>query len=712
MTGELDPIFKPRSIAVIGASRKKNTIGREVLENLVKHDFAGVVYPVNPKADVIYSIKAYPTVEDVPGDVDLAIISVPSRFVLEVMEACGRKGVKGAIIITAGFKETGEVGAELEEKVHDVAREHGIRVVGPNCMGVVNSEPDIRMNATFATANLPDGHIALISQSGAFGLIIFEHAESIGLGMSKFVSLGNRMDISSNDILEMLEDDEYTHLVLLYLESFGNPVRFISIARRLSKEKPIIAVKSGRTLAGARAATSHTGALAAMDIAVDALFEQCGILRAETIPNLFDFAQALAYQPLPKGKRVAIITNGGGPAIIATDAVIGNDLEMASFSEETMEKLRAVLAEEASLKNPVDMIAAAGPKEYRDAVRIVLEDEGVDGVIVIFVPPVASDPVAVANSISGSSASSGKPVLGCFMGSEGVARAVEELERNRIPSYKFPESAAMSLAAMYRYHMWRERPASDVKRFDVDNRSVRDIIDGREGYLDAPDVARLLEAYGFRMPGSGIVRTADEACAEADRLGYPVVLKALVVDRVHKSDIGGVKLDLRTSYEVKGGFYEILDSLKKAGIPEDDLVGVMVQRMVHGGKETIIGVVSDQMFGPLIMFGMGGIYVEVLKDVAFRIPPLTELDARELVKSIKGHVILEGIRGDPPSDIDATVEALQRVSQMVVENPEIIEMDLNPLIIMPEGKGVLALDARIRVEPRPDGEGPDRPEKV
>ena len=323
---------------------------------------------------------------------------------------------------------------------------------------------------------------------------------------------------------------------------------------------------------------------------------------------------------------------------------------------------------------------------------------------VIFVPPVASDPVAVAKSISESSASSGKPVLGCFMGSESVAHAVEELERNRIPSYKFPESAAMSLAAMYRYHKWRERPASGVKHFEVDTASIREMIDGREGYLDAQDVTRMLETYGFKMPESGIVKTADEACAEADRLGYPVVLKALVKDKIHKSDIGGVKLDLRTAYEVKGGFYEILDSLKKADIPEEDLVGVMVQRMVHGGKETIIGVVSDPMFGPLVMFGMGGIYVEVLKDVAFRIPPLTELDARELIESIKGHVILEGIRGDPPSDIDATVEALQRVSQMVVENPEIIEMDLNPLIIMPEGKGVLALDARIRVEPVPDGE--------
>lgn len=705
MSGELDPIFRPRSIAVIGASREENTIGREVLENLVKFGYTGVVYPVNPKADVIFSIRAYPSVEDIPDDVDLAVIAVPAAHVPDVMEACGRKGVGGAIIISAGFRETGPEGEERERRLAEIARQYGIRVIGPNCMGVLNTDPDIRMNATFAYTRLPAGQVALISQSGAFGLIIFEHTESIGLGMSKFISLGNRMDVTTNDLLEMLEEDEATRLILLYLESFGDPREFPTIARRISRKKPIIAVKSGRTIAGARAASSHTGALAASDVAVDALFEQAGILRADSIPTLFDYAQALAYQPLPKGDRIAILTNGGGPAIIATDAVVGAGLVMASFSGETIRTLESFLPPEASVNNPVDMIASAGPEEYRRAVAAILADEAVDALIVIFVPPIASDPVAVAKAVSEASVGIDKPVLGCFMGSERVAHAIEELERNRIPAYKFPESAARSLAAMRRYHRWTQRPVAEARTFDVDRARARRAIEGRTGFLDMGAVSELLGVYGITIPPFGIVRSPEDAWAEAERLGYPVVLKALVRGVTHKTDIGGVKLDLRTSYEVKGGFYEIIDSLERGGLdPEKDLEGVMVQRMVHGGKETIIGVVQDPMFGPLVMFGMGGIYVEVLKDVAFRIPPLTDLDARELVESIRGYPILKGIRGDPPSDVEATIDVLQRVSQMVVENPEIVEMDLNPFVIFREGEGTTVLDARIRVEPR-DREG-------
>ncbi|MCI0497555.1 MAG: acetate--CoA ligase family protein [Thermoplasmata archaeon] len=704
MSGSLDPIFRPRSIAVIGASRDQNTIGRAVVENLVKFGFTGIVYPVNPKAEVIFSIKAYPSVEDIPGDVDLAIIAVPARFVPEVMEACGRKGVKGAIIITAGFREMGADGMGRESALRDIVDRYGIRVIGPNCMGVLNTDPAIRMNATFAYTSVPEGNVALISQSGAFGLIIFEHTESMGLGMSKFISLGNRMDVGTNELLEMLERDERTNLILLYLESFGDPRQFPAIARRISRKKPIIAVKSGRTSAGAKAASSHTGAMAASDIAVEALFEQAGILRARTIPDLFDYAQALAYQPLPKGDRVAIITNGGGPAIIATDAVIGAGLKMAAFSDTTLAALRSFLPPEASTANPVDMIASAGPEEYRKAVAAALGDGGVDAVIVIFVPPIAADSVAVAKAISGASAGIEKPVLGVFMGSERVAHAVEELERNRIPPYKFPESAANSLAAMHRYAQWMRRPIGEPTAFPVDRDAVRRIIRGRSGYLGMEEVRDLLEAYGLRIPEFSIVRTKDEACAEAERLGYPVVLKALVRGITHKTDIGGIKLDLRTEYEVKGGFYDILESLREAGLDrEKDLIGVMVQRMVDGGKETIIGVVQDPLFGPLVMFGMGGIYVEVLKDVAFRIPPLTDRDAMELVESIRGYPILKGIRGDPPHDIPAAIDALQRVSQMVIENPEIVEMDLNPFLILPEGEGVTALDARIRVEPCDEG---------
>lgn len=694
----LEHIFSPRSIAVIGASRQRGTIGREILENLVNFGFTGVVYPVNPRAEVVFSMKCYQSVDEIEDDVDLAIVAVPARIVPEVLETCGHKGVKGAIIISAGFKEIGPKGAELEERIREIAQRYDIRVVGPNCMGVLNTDPNVRMNATFAPTLLPEGRVALISQSGAFGLIIFEYADSIGLGMSKFVSLGNRMDISSVDVLEVLEDDPQTDLILLYLESFGDPRRFTEVTRRISRKKPIIAVKAGRTHAGARAASSHTGAMAASDVAVDSLFEQCGILRADSIRSLFDYAMAFAYQPLPRGPEVAVITNGGGPGIIAADAVVSVGLKMAEFEQSTVDALRNALAAEASVKNPVDMIASAGPDEYRISVRTVLADPNVDAAIVIFVPPIATDPLEIAKAISESSADFEKPVLGCFMGSENVARGVEELERNRIPAYKFPESAAKSLAAMYRYYQYREKEVQSTITFDVDRPTVRSIIEySRDGYLSLEDAVKVLNSYGLRFPEYGIARSPDEAVRLASRISYPVVLKAIADGLVHKTDVGAVKLDLRTEYEVKGAYYEIVEALKRMGIDDEKFHGIAVQRMLHGGKETIIGVTTDPVFGPLIMFGMGGIYVEVLKDVVFRIPPVSNVDAREMIEAIRGHPILSGVRGEGPSDVDALIEAIQRVSQLVIENPEIQEMDLNPVMVMPEGQGIAVLDVRIKI---------------
>ncbi|HEX6911077.1 MAG TPA: acetate--CoA ligase family protein [Longimicrobium sp.] len=697
----LDAIFRPRSIAVIGASRKPNTIGYQILENLVRHGFAGAVYPVNPTADAVHSIRAYPSVEAIPDEVDLAVIVVPKQHVCGAAEACGRKGVRGLVVISAGFAEIGGSGVERQKQLVEIVRRYGMRLVGPNCMGVLNTAPDRSMNATFAPTMPPAGPVSFMSQSGAMGVTILDYAAEYGIGISQFASVGNKPDVSGNDLVQYWADDERTGVILMYLENFGNPRKFTQLAREITRKKPVIAVKSGRSVAGARAASSHTGALAGTDAATDALLRQCGVLRADTVEEMFDLAMAFSHQPVPRGNRVAIVTNAGGPGIIIADACEAHGLVVTELAEETRALLARHFPEEASLTNPVDMIASATPQSYRIAVEAVLADPNVDAVVATFVPPLGVRQEDVAEAIvSVAAGQTKKPVMAVLMGREGLPQGLAELNAAGIPGYRFPESGVRALAAMYRYRCWLERPAGEVRAFDVDREAAAGIIAGAraEGRakLSETEVMRVLEAYGIPVAPYAVATTADEAARVAAEIGYPVVAKVLSPRIVHKSDVGGVAVGLEDEAELRAAFGRMATEVPaRAGIGADEVEGVLVQKMVGRGKETIIGMTLDPQFGPVLMFGLGGIYVEALKDVVFRVQPVTDVDAREMVGAIRGAALLQGVRGEPASDLAAVEETIQRISQLVGDHQEIREMDVNPWMAFAEG-GV-AVDGRITV---------------
>jgi acetyl coenzyme A synthetase (ADP forming)-like protein len=698
----LDAIFRPQSIAVIGASRERGQVGREIIHNLIKYEFKGAVFPVNPRANTIYSMKCYPSVTAIPDPVDLAIIVVPARIVPAIMEECGKKGVRGAIIISAAFKEVGEKGSKLELEVAQICKKYGIRVVGPNCMGVINTEADVRMNATFAITMPIDGSIGLMSQSGALCGSILDYSMESNIGYSKFVSMGNKMDISANDLLEAWEHDEAIKIILMYIESFGNPRKFTRIARSVTRKKPVIAVKSGRTVAGARAISSHTGSLAEADIATDAVFHQCGVLRVTSIEDLLDLSKAFSSQPLPAGPRTAILTNAGGPGIMATDACISMGLEIAPLEERTRRTLREHLSEAAAINNPVDMLADGTPPMYEMALDALIHDKNVDACIVIFVHPLMTDAKDVVRSIKHAAARSDKPILGVIMSSEDE-RSLEEAGGARFPVYRFPESAAKALAAMYRYKQIQVRPEGKTHRFEVREDEARTIIEGAKAagrkWLSGSEVEGVLKAYGFEMPRSKLCRNAEEAIGAAAEIGYPVVMKMVSPDVLHKSDVGGVQSDIRNDNELQEAFEKMQTGFAKIreSNPSAKLEGVMVQEMVKAGRETIMGMTTDPNFGPVLMFGLGGVYVEVLKDVTIRVAPLTDADADEMIRSIKGFPILSGVRGEKPVDLEKLSEYLQRLSQMILDLSEIKEMDINPLAVFEKGKEFKVLDARIAI---------------
>jgi acetyl coenzyme A synthetase (ADP forming)-like protein len=697
----LDAILRPRSIAVIGASRKPNTIGYQILENLVRHGFAGAVYPVNPTANAVHSIRAYPSVEAIADDVDLAIIVVPKQHVCDAAEACGRKGVKGLVVISAGFAEVGGSGVERQKRLVEIVRRYGMRLVGPNCMGVLNTAPDVSMNATFAPTMPPSGPVAFMSQSGAMGVTILDYAKEYGIGISQFVSVGNKPDVSGNDLIQYWAGDERTGVILMYLENFGNPRKFTQLAREITRKKPIIAVKSGRSVAGARAASSHTGALAGTDAATDALLRQCGVLRADTVEEMFDLAMAFSHQPIPRGNRVAIVTNAGGPGIIIADACEAHGLVVTELAEETRALLAEHFPEEASLANPVDMIASATPQSYRIAVEAVLADPNVDAVIATFVPPLGVRQEDVAEAIvSVAAGQTEKPVMAVLMGRQGLPQGLAELNAAGIPGYRFPESGVRALAAMYRYRRWLERPVGEVRRHDVDREGVAGILaaakaEGREK-LSETEVMRVLQAYGIPVAPYAVATTADEAARAAAEIGYPVVAKVLSPRIIHKSDVGGVVVGVEDEAELRATFHSLTTEVPaRAGIDVGEVDGVLVQKMVGRGKETIVGMTLDPQFGPVLMFGLGGIYVETLKDVVFRVQPVTDVDAREMVRAIRGAALLQGVRGEPASDLAAVEETIQRISQLVGDHDAIREMDVNPWMAFAEG-GV-AVDGRITV---------------
>ena len=717
MMASLDVIFKPKSIAVIGASARRGGIGREIFDKLLAAEFNGPVYAVNHRVPVIHSVPTYPSVLAIPGPVDLAVISVPHEGVEEAVRQCAEKGVRGLVVITAGFKETGPEGAQAENRILAIVRQHGMRMIGPNCMGVICTDPEVRLDATFAPTVPRRGNIGFVSQSGALGATILEYANSLNLGVSMFASIGNKADISGNDLLEYWMDDDSVSVILMYLESFGNPRRFVQLSREVSRRKPVVIVKSGRTAAGARAVTSHTGAIAGTDAAYDALFAQCGIIRADTIEAMFDVAMVLANQPLPavgapdpappnaehrssRSTRVAIVTNAGGPAIMATDACGAQGLPLATLSPHTQESLRQRLVPAASVKNPVDLLAAADEKDFRFALEQVLRDEHVDAAIVIFVPPIVTDAEKVAQSIAAVAGHFEKPVLGCFMGVKGVASSLEELQRARIPTYAFPESAVAALAAVDRYARWRKQPPGAPVAFEVERGAVQAILaaakrEHREHLSDA-EAFGVLQAYGIPVAASARARDWPELQQVVRTVGFPVVLKLSSAEVLHKTEIGGVHLNLRNAHELRAAFDD-LQGKAQAQRLNPEQTQYLVQSMVEGGREVLIGLQSMPNFGSLIAFGLGGIYVEAVNDVVLRIAPLTQADARDMVCSVRGINILRGVRGAPPVAFDRLYAVLLRVSQLAHDFPEIIEMDINPFMAFDKPEKCVAADVRMRI---------------
>jgi acetyl coenzyme A synthetase (ADP forming)-like protein len=702
----LQGLFAPRAVAVIGATARPGSVGRAVFANVLQHEYGGVVYPVNPRAASIMSVKAYASVLEIPEAVDLAVIIVPSDTVPPVLEDCGQKGIKAAIVITAGFKELGEDGARKQEAVLQVVRKHSIRLLGPNCLGIINTASQVSLNASFARLMPMPGNIALVSQSGAVGVAALEYALGERIGLSKFVSVGNKADLNESDFLAYLGDDPQTDVILLYLEDLADPQRFFRLAQEITGErarkKPILAIKSGRTAAGARAASSHTGALAGSDAAYDALFAQCGVLRVESLEELFDYATAFAMQPLPQGNRVAVVTNAGGLGIMCTDAAIRYGLAMASLAEETVERLKSGLPPAANLQNPVDLLGDAREDRYALALESVLADAGVDGVIVLSTPQLMTDLAAIAATVAEVTPKHQKPVLVCQMALGEIEETLAIWTKARLPHYHFPEEAARSMGAMARYAANIGRPGYDIKVFtDIDRPAVERLLataraEGRHQLLE-PEAHEVFRAYGFPVAPFRWAKSADEAVLAAEALGFPVAVKIVSPDIVHKFDVGGVKLKLGTVAEVREAYREILASVAQAH-PGALVAGVMVQQMADKGRETILGMSRDPQFGPLLMFGLGGTYVEIFKDVIFRVAPISEAWAHQMMGGLKGFPILTGYRGEPPADLEAVAEALERLSQLVLDFPAIRELDINPFMVFEEGRGGAVLDARIFVE--------------
>jgi acetyl coenzyme A synthetase (ADP forming)-like protein len=716
----LEALFAPKSVAVIGASTKPDSLGRAVFKNILFHGYTGVVYPVNPKAKSILGVKAYPSVLDIPDEIDLAVIIVPAIAVANVLEECGRKGVRAAIVISAGFKEIGEEGAQRERELQQIAQRYGIALLGPNCLGIINTDPAVSLNATFAPGMPRQGNIAFISQSGALGVAALEYAQRQKIGLSKFISIGNKADLHENHLLDYLKDDPLSDVILLYVEDLEDPQGFHRLATEITSERPkkipILAIKSGRTLEGAKAATSHTGALAGSDEVYDSIFMQSGVLRVETIEELFDYAIAFAEQPLPhltltlsasregQGEvKIAIVTNAGGAGILATDAAVRHGVQLAEFTEETVRKLRELLPPTVNVANPVDMTGEPNEQRYETVVRTVLEDPNVAGVVVIAAPHILMSLENIARHIvrAVQEIHTEKPVLACLMAVTDARPAIEILEEANIPHYSFPERAARALAAMARYREWVHRPRTEYRVFtDVQIEQARETIarakrQGRSLLLE-PEAHDVLKAYSFPVLQYRFAKSEDEALHAAREIGYPVVLKIVSPDIAHKVDVGGVKLDIHSDAELRENYRQMLADVQKAK-PDARIFGVFVQEFIKGGKETILGLKRDPLFGPLLMFGLGGIYVEALRDVTFRIAPIRELGVHRMIRQIRGFKILEGFRGEPPSDIDAIAECLARLSQLATQLEEIVELDINPLVVFERGRGARVVDARIVV---------------
>ncbi len=694
----LESFFSPRSVAVIGASREEGKVGHDVVKNLVQYGFAGRVFPVNPKADEILGLKCYSTVSAIPEEVELAVIVIPARFVLNAVDDLAARKVGAVIIISAGFKETGVEGAKLEKVLGEKVAAAGMRALGPNCLGLIDAHS--KLNTTFAHGMPRAGNIAFFSQSGALGTAILDWALGEEIGFSKFISLGNKMDISETDLLDTLADDPRTDVILGYIEGVKDGAAFLRAAERASRKKPVIITKSGSTAAGAKAASSHTGALAGSENAFKAAFKQSGIIRAVTMQDLFDFALGFSSKRMPAGPHVVIITNAGGPGIIAADAVERTSLRMAQLSKQTVDSMRPRLPLTAALYNPIDVIGDARADRYQVALEAALADTAVDAALVILTPQAPTEPLGTAEVIAKAAASSTKPILTAFLGGPSVQQGARSLQTAGIPNYGFPERMVGAVEAMYNYRVWRDKPKAPIPALARDKQKVADTIAkaraaGRLelGESEARDV---IGAYGFQMPRSILARSYVEAIVAGEEVGYPLVMKIASPDILHKTDIGGVKVGVKDPSETRRTYVEMIDNARRR-MPEAEIWGCLVQQMVGGGKELILGMNRDPQFGPIIMFGLGGIYVEALKDVSFRIAPLAAEDASDMIKEIQSYALLRGVRGEKPVNMLAIQECLLRLSLLVSDFPEIVELDVNPLKVFPEGQSPIAIDARLTI---------------
>ncbi|MFP4474831.1 MAG: acetate--CoA ligase alpha subunit [Desulfatibacillaceae bacterium] len=708
-------IMEPRSIAVIGATDRPGSVGRAVVTNILEGGFKGVLYPVNPTARSVVSIRTYPSIGDVPDDVDMAVIIVPAPIVNKVVAECADKGVKGVVVITAGFKEVGGKGKIMEEELKALVAQRNIRLVGPNCLGLINTSGEYSMNASFAQHMPRPGNIAFISQSGALCTAVLDLAQGRNIGFSKFISFGNKADVSEIELLEYLGNDPETDVILMYLEDITDGRRFMEVAREITykREKPMLAIKSGRSEEGAKAASSHTGSLAGSDKAYDAIFLQSGIQRVEDVNEMFHYAVAFSLMPRPLGNRLAIVTNAGGPGIMTTDAAIRHGLKLAQFSAKTEKTLRQSLPSTANIHNPVDVIGDADYRRYESALRAVLDDKGVDGAIVVLTPQKMTDVLETAQIVPKVMHGVTKPVLCSFMGIVDVSEGVEYLEENNIPNYSFPEAAVRAFAAMTRFGnklMPVKRKMRNVVEYKVDKKTVDDIIAQKlekedQVHLPQGECREILKAYGFPILPSELVTSGEEAAEAIERVGPPVAMKISSRDVVHKFDVGGVRLKIENGEQAKEAYDEIIRNVRNY-VPEARVHGVLMERMAKGGQECIIGANRDPVFGPMCMFGLGGTFVEALQDVTFRLAPMWESSAESMIRSINAFRILQGVRGQSPSDIDAIKDCILRLSQLVSAHPEIDELDINPLIVHAEGKGCVVADSRIVLNRRePEAEG-------
>lgn len=697
---QLDKIMRPKGIAVVGASTKEHTIGSDIMKRLKEYKFTGGIYPVNPKGGEIEGFKAYTNVKEIPGDVDLAIIVIAQKFVLQAIDDCHEKGIKGICIISAGFKEAGAEGAAAEKELAAKLKQYGMRCVGPNCLGVVNTAPDIRMDGCFAESLPERGNIGFVSQSGALGGGILNILKDLNLGFAQFISIGNQADINAETAMEYWENEDDVEQILLYMESIQNPANFRKLASRITKKKPILALKAGRSAAGASAASSHTGSLAGADKAANALLQQSGVIREYSLKNLFATAKVFATSQIPKGDRVAIITNSGGPGIMATDAVCEYGMQMAKISDKTKEELRSFLPAAASVKNPIDMIASAPIEHYKQTIETVMADENVDMIIAIYLPFLGLKDIDVAQAMMEiKSKHPEKPLIGVFMTKSEFFTKLSNMDVN-MPFFMYAEEAVDGLCRLNQQRLWMERPEGKRPVYDVDKAKAEKIIKGAvaEGraQLTTLESIDVLDAYGIRACKYGLATNEAEVVELGNSIGYPVVMKMTSKTTSHKTDVGGVRVNIQSEEQLRAEYQDLIAKLTEKGLI-DGLEGVIIQEMVKGNREMVCGIATDPQYGPMMMFGLGGVFIETMKDVTFRIAPLTDVDADEMIKSVKAYELLKGARGTKPADIAQIQETLLRLSQMVNDFKFIDELDINPLLISEKTGEGIAVDGRIKV---------------